>query len=301
MDNAFSFENINTTADTITEHIITAAKESIPNKTVFIRPNEPEWINSNIKRHIRQRKRLFRRAKRINPQYAWYIFRRKRNEVTENIRQAKRNYYDKLALDLQRLPSLCRSWYKIASKFLKYDSAQQTIPILETDNGLIESDQDKTEVLNDYFIQQSTINDFNASLPPFVPPVSNILNNINITQTEVLKAIKSLDINKASGPDLNNPQLLKEGTNQLVYPFTKLFDLSLILKIYPESWKKANVRAIYKKKDSSTIPNNYRPTSLLRIIGKLMERCIHNHLTQYLLDNNIITLSSPGLGMEIKL
>ena len=45
-----SFDNINTTADTITEHIITAAKESIPNKTVFIRPNEPKWIHSNIKR-----------------------------------------------------------------------------------------------------------------------------------------------------------------------------------------------------------------------------------------------------------
>ena len=91
-DNAFSFDNINTTADIITEHIITAAQESIPNKTVFIRPNEPEWINSNIKRQIRQRKRLFRRVKRINSQYAWYKFRRKRNEVTENIRQAKRNY-----------------------------------------------------------------------------------------------------------------------------------------------------------------------------------------------------------------
>ena len=191
-------------------------------------------------------------------------------------------------MDLQRLPSSCRSWYKTASKFLKYDSAQQTIPILETDNGLIESDQDKTEVLNDYFIQQSTINDFNASLPPFVPPVYNTLNNINITQNEVLKAIKSLDINKASGPDLINPKLLKEGVNQLAYPFTKLFNLSFSLKIYPESWKKANVSAIYKN-DSPTIPNNYRPISLLSIIGKLMEKCIHYHLTQYLLDNNIIT------------
>ena len=61
-DNAFSFDNINTIADTITEHIITAAKESVPYKTMFIRPNEPEWINSNIKLQIRQRKRLFRRA-----------------------------------------------------------------------------------------------------------------------------------------------------------------------------------------------------------------------------------------------
>ena len=81
--------------------------------------------------------------------------------------------------------------------------------------------------------------------------------------------------------------------NQLVYPFTKLFNLSLSLKLYPDSWKKANVSAIHKK-DSPTIPNNYRPISLLSIIGKLMERCIHNHLTQYLLDNNIITPFQSG-------
>ena len=51
------------------------------------------------------------------------------------------------------------------------------------------------------------------------------------------------------------------------------------------------------KKDSPTIPNNYRPISLLSNIqfGKLMERCIHNHLTQHLLDNNIITPFQSGL------
>ena len=115
---------------------------------------------------------------------------KERNDVTDNIRQAKRNYYDKLTLDPQRLASSCRSWYKIASIFLKYDSAQQTIPVLETENGLIESDQEKTKVLNDFCIQQSTINDSDTSFPAFVPPVYNTLNNMNIAQTEVLTATK---------------------------------------------------------------------------------------------------------------
>ena len=57
--------------------------------------------------------------------------------------------------------------------------------------------------------------------------------------------------------------------------------------------EKSNVSAIYRK-DSPTIPNNYRPISLLSIIGKLMERYIHNHLTQHLLDNNIITPFQSG-------
>lgn len=292
-DNALSLNNLNEITDKITEHIITAAKETVPNKTVFIRPNEPDWINSNIKRQIRQRKRLFRHAKRINSEYAWSKFRKKRNEVTKQIRQTKKLYFDKLATDLHRLPSSSRAWFKTASNFLKYDSGKPTIPTLETENGIIESDQDKAEVLNDFFIQQSTINDTNAALPLFVPPAHDTLNSITITQDEVLKAIKSLDINKASGPDLVSPKILKEGMHQLAYPFTKLFNLSLSLKKYPDSWKKANVTAIHKK-DSPTNPNNYRPISLLSNEGKLMERCIHNHLNQYLTTNNIITPFQSG-------
>ena len=41
-------------------------KVSIPNMTVTIRPSEPEWINANIKTAIRQRKLLFKKAKRLN-------------------------------------------------------------------------------------------------------------------------------------------------------------------------------------------------------------------------------------------
>lgn len=199
----------------------------------------------------------------------------------------------KIASDLQHTPSSSRAWFKTASKFLKYDSGQQTIPTLETEKGLIESEQEKTEVLNDHFIDQSTINDTTATLPPFAPPAHETLSSITITQVDVIKAIKLLDINKASGPDLISPRLLKEGLQQLVYPLTKLFNLSLALKVYPDPWKMSNVTAVYKK-GSPTIPNNYRPISLLSIIGKLMERCINNQLQHYLNENNIITPFQSG-------
>ena len=175
------------------------------------------------------------------------------------------------------MPSSSRAWFKTASKFLKYDSGQQIIPTSETEKGLIESEEEKSEILTNHFIDQSTINDITATLPPFVPPAHETLRSITITQVEVMKAIKLLDINKASGPDLISPILLKEGLYQLVYPLTKLFNLSLALKVYPDPWKMSNVTAVYKKV-SPTIPNNYRPISLLSITGKLVERCINYQL-----------------------
>ena len=42
-------------------------------------------------------------------------------------------------------------------------------------------------------------------------------------------------------------------------------------------WKKSNVTPVHKK-DSRENVSNYRPMSLLSIISKVMERCIHNRV-----------------------
>ena len=65
-DSIFLNDDINKCAEQLSEVIIQSAREAIPNKTVTIRPLEPQWINSNIKRNKRQRKRLYKKAKRLN-------------------------------------------------------------------------------------------------------------------------------------------------------------------------------------------------------------------------------------------
>lgn len=52
----FRSNNVDHCTENITESIINAAKYSIPNKTVTVRPSEPLWINSQIKREIQNEK-----------------------------------------------------------------------------------------------------------------------------------------------------------------------------------------------------------------------------------------------------
>ena len=189
LDNIFSSGDVNEISDNITEQIINAAKVSIPNMTVTIRPSEPEWITANIKTAIRQRKRLFKKAKRLNTANAWNIFKNKRNQVTTLLREQKKQYFEKLAADLRRNSFSSKSWYKTASKFLLYDSKHQDIPPLETQNGLIETDAEKADVLNDFFVQQSTVDDSYAQLPQFIAPNHDTLDDIDINQQDVLNAI----------------------------------------------------------------------------------------------------------------
>ena len=110
---------------------------------------------------------------------------------------------------------------------------------------------------------------------------------------DVKDVLLHLNVSKASGPDLISPRLLKEGADILAYPFSIVFNRSLNQGYFPHSWKEANVSPIFKKDDRS-LPSNYRPISLLCQAGKVMERCIHKHLYNYVLTNHILTPLQSG-------
>ena len=119
------------------------------------------------------------------------------------------------------------------------------------------------------------------------------LNNLNISPQDVIDAISVMDSSKACGPDLISPRLLKEGANQLAIPLSTFYNTLLSRSLFPSAWKRANVTPIFKKGDPSE-PSNYRPVSLLSCIGKVMERCIHKYLYNFLTSHNILTSKQSG-------
>ena len=61
----------------------------------------------------------------------------------------------------------------------------------------------------------------------------------------------------------------------------------------PSQWKLAHVCAIYKKNDPQIV-SNYRPISLLSTLSKTLERIIHKHTFNFIMENNIITSLQSG-------
>ena len=248
-DHVFSTNNINECADKFTDSIITAAKASIPNKIVTIRPTEPDWINAHIKREIRKRKRAFtcRNAKRKNTISSWNKFKQKRNEVTLMIRDSKKQFKDKLTNDLLNNNTNSKRWHKLVNKIIAPKNNTESIQFLDINGEIIESDYEKAEVLNNFFTEQSTLDDSNASLPEFYPPNYELLENIHITNDDVSEAIKIVKSNKAPGPDLISPRLYKEGADQLVPQLRKLFNLALAVGKFPAAWKRSTLPPFTKR------------------------------------------------------
>ena len=126
-DTTLASDNVDECATRLSETIISAAEECIPNKNVIIRPSEPKWINSYIKNQIRQRHRMHKIAKRKHTVQSWHRFRQKRNEVTATIRQAKADYTKKLADDLLINNNNSKPWHKVSSEFLTPNNKQHSI------------------------------------------------------------------------------------------------------------------------------------------------------------------------------
>ena len=93
--------------------------------------------------------------------------------------------------------------------------------LLNKDGKLTESDLEKAEVLNSFFASVF-VNEDDKDIPTFNSNCNKSLNNICITEEDMLLRLKSIKINKSSGPDGIHPKILNENSEALAYPF-KLF------------------------------------------------------------------------------
>ena len=210
----------------ITAKLLEISKLCIPNKIIRIRPSEPTWMNSSIKKLIRKRKRAFRKAKRSQSPAHWAKFKQIRNDVVTAIRQSKKSLIDNLANKLKNNTLTSRDWWTTLKSFISPDN-KSSIPHFDQDGTIYSEDFDKANVLNDFFCKQTMLNDENVSLPE-LPLFDGVeLSNIVVTCDEVESVLKALPIGKATGPDGINNCILRELAHELSPPLCSLFNQSL--------------------------------------------------------------------------
>ncbi|MCF1459523.1 MAG: reverse transcriptase family protein, partial [Shewanella sp.] len=285
--------NIDSNVSIINEVVLEAARKSVPNKVVIIRPNAHPWIDCNIRRIIRKRKRAYRKYKQTSNDYYWRKYKQLRNIGISEIRQAKINYYDKLERQLSTENPSSRLFWKTSKQLLNIDKRSASIPTLSFNGEYAEDDAEKANMLNSYFSMQTVINDQNKHPPQLPLATDSVLDYIHISVQDVRDVLKNLDVKKACGPNHINPRFLKEGAHFLSQPLSVLFNRSLSQGYFPSQWKDGYLTPIHKKDDKS-LPSNYRPISLLDPIGKVMERCVHKHLYNYISENHLLTPFQSG-------
>ena len=188
----------------------------------------------------------------MDNEHLWAKYRSARNKVVSVLRNAKSDYFKKLCDKLNNNKFSSKNWWCLVKKVscINNQKSKENISVLlNDDNEVITGDLDKAKLLNSFFSSQSIIDDSDKHIPDLDQNSEYVLEQITITELDVKGILATLDTSKASGPDLISPKMLKEASNALAYPLSKLFNLSLSTKIYPKAWKCANVTPVFKKND----------------------------------------------------
>ena len=116
-----------------------------------------------------------------------------------------------------------------------------------------------------------------------------------ITDREVYEHLLKLDSNKGPGIDNVDVKSLKSVAHIISEHLASLFNQSIQKGIYPDNLKIAKCIPIYKGAPlDPSDPANYRPISILTAINKTFERILHNQLSKYLEEYNLLPYFQYG-------
>ena len=147
------------------------------------------------------------------------------------------------------------------------------------------------EILNEHFA--SVVNSAADPESNFFSPI-NTCSNINglsfapTTVEEVKEAITNLKNRNSPGNDELTSFLLKQLCNSIAFNITLLFNYCLKTSTFPQCWKSSNIVCLWKNKGSRSDPSNYRPISLLPIIGRVFEKILSNQLNNFCDNHKVI-------------
>ena len=148
------------------------------------------------------------------------------------------------------------------------------------------------DAFNDFFTNidhklASQIRKSSKTFETYINKVNVIMDSKPLSISELKDAFFSLKINKSSGVDDVNFNIIKKCFGVLCEPLIYLFQLSLEKRVFPDDLKIVKVTPIDKAGDSSDI-SNYRPILVLPCFSKFLQRLMYNLLYKYLKENNIL-------------
>ena len=144
-----------------------------------------------------------------------------RRESKKLIKRSKKNLEEYIAEASKSNPK----------EFHRYVNSKKSLvsnigPIVNDNGSHTNDEREMATILNQFFGSVFTDEDCTSIHPPEWRTLKSI-NCINITESDVLRAIDRMNANKAAGPDKISPRILKETKHQVSKPLSILFNKSL--------------------------------------------------------------------------
>ena len=253
-----------------------------------------KWLNSDLRKEMNNRDKQMRNARKTNSDEDWTSYRKMRNECNKNVKRAKSNYHQDILKENITNPQ--KFWNAVKAIFpsksrkisnISHDKKEQTSAVDKFSqyfSTVVKSLKTASIPLTD------SIWRFTKSLPSRTEN-SFTLDYVSIVFIE--KELRSLKRQKATGIDELPPGLLRDCAKGISKPICHIINLSIQTSTVPSIWKVAKISPVFKS-GVSTLPENYRPISVLPVLYKLLEKAVHSKLMNFLEKGNLLSDSQYG-------
>ena len=266
------------------------------------RKNTPQkgWISDNILKKMRQRDGLFQKSKSMHytedeRRRMREDYKRLRNEITREIKFEKISYYKQL---LAKNNGNMKGTWMVLNEIVGAGRRKEMTDwraifcdgIVEAADSFAQTFVEEVELLSidcksSLVEQDSSFGRQNTSASSIFMP--------GIEVHELRKIIKNLDARKGPGADAVSARQIKIIDNILEEPLTKLINLTLEREKIPEMLKTAIIKPIHKTGDKK-VYRNYRPISILPAMDKIIERFVHDKITNFLEAKKLLDVNQYG-------
>lgn len=286
--------NVDDRVEMLTNSILNVCSNFIPNRMIRVRDKDAPWMNDEIKQIILDKAKIYRRyVKNGRRDYDYQSLCEIRNRCKSLIQKRKSDYYKKLSDSLNDPHISPKKYWSVLHRFLNKRKSPQ-IPPIRHNNSVVTNVSEKANIFNSFFAKQCSLLLTDSIIPNQLHLNTNKrLDSVTFDSDKVLSIIRSLDVNKAHGWDNVSIRMLKICDETIVPPLINIFTAALNSGTFPSAWKRGNITPCFKKGDKSLV-NNYRPVSLLPILGKILEKCIFDVLYSYFEKNKLFTDCQSG-------
>ncbi|KAJ4425423.1 hypothetical protein ANN_28038 [Periplaneta americana] len=126
---------------------------------------------------------------------------------------------------------------------------------------------------------------------------------VHTTPSKISRSIQKAPQRRAPGSDKITYQCLRDLPRNALTHLTKIYNSALKLQTFPQLWKTVNIISIPKPRKNPQLPQNRRPISLLRTLGKIYEGVIYNrlypHLQRHISDEQFAFMLGQSTTMQL--
>ncbi len=256
----------------------------IPEKSITLKSNKPKWLDISIRNLQKERDFLRRKFIKNKSDIALKSYKIIRNKCATLIRDTKRNFIEnKINKPNFNTKDVCRELNKLG--------------IFKDKNAEYIFDMGNINDLNKYYQQVGNLKFFQSNDSDSY--VTNLIYNtldlfsLNIIDESSLNNYLISIKTKAVGFDNISSDLLKLTNNRTLKFLMNIINNSFKTGVFPDIWKLAYIVPIPKVSNPKNF-SDLRPISILPAPSKLIEKCVHDQLSIYLNNNNLLSENQSG-------